>query len=74
MHVYALEEENERLKPSSYAGIILKGVIPLLNFMRKVYICPIHFGQRKDDEDCLFIMRFLTRVAGLGNLVSRVST
>ena len=66
MHVYALEEENERLRAKFLRRDNFEGRDTLVKLYEEgFHICPMHFGQRKDDEDCLFCHAFLNkRVAG----------
>lgn len=64
MHVYALEEENEQLKSKFMRRDNFEGRDNLIKLYEEgFHICPMHFGDRRDEEDCLFCHAFLTKRA-----------
>jgi regulator of replication initiation timing len=64
MHVYALEEENERLRAKVFCKDTLEGRENLIKLYEEgFHICPMHFGGRRDTGDCLFCHAFLSKRA-----------
>lgn len=64
MHVYALEEENEHLKAKFLRRDNFEGRDKLIELYEEgFHICPMHFGDHRDEGDCLFCHAFLTKRA-----------
>ncbi len=68
MHVYALEEENERLRANVFQKEKIEGHDNHDNLMKLYeegfHICPMHFGESRGfREECLFCHAFLSKRA-----------
>lgn len=63
MHVYALEEENERLRAKVFRKENIQGNDNLMQLYEEgFHICPMHFGESRDPQgDCLFCHAFLRK-------------
>lgn len=64
MHVYALEEENQRLRAKLFNRDNTEGRENLLRLYGEgFHVCPMRFGDHRDDEDCLFCHTFLNKLS-----------